>query len=70
VAFRQPKFFEARKVGAAGYVPRGQPRRGRGDSRRMRGYPVPDLGAVTALIRDYLERARSGAEFSTRRLDA
>jgi hypothetical protein len=36
----------------------------------MRGYPVADLGAVTALIRDYLERARSGAEFSTRRLDA
>lgn len=55
-------FFEALKAGACGYVLKTAANRDLVDACRasMRGEPFLYPGAVTALIRDYLERARTG----------
>ena len=55
-------FFEALKAGASGYVLKSAANRDLVEAIRaaMRGEPFLDPAAVTALIRDYLERARSG----------
>jgi len=55
-------FFEALKAGAAGYVLKSAADRDLVDACRaaMRGEPVIYAGAVTALIRDYLDRIRRG----------
>ncbi len=55
-------FFEALKVGASGYVLKSAANRDLIDACRasMRGEPFLYPPAVTALIRDYLERARRG----------
>ena len=55
-------FFEALKAGAAGYVLKAAPNRDVVEASRaaMRGEPFIYPAAVTALIRDYLERAASG----------
>ncbi|MFI0355926.1 response regulator [Actinomadura sp. 9N407] len=55
-------FFEALKAGAAGYVLKSLADRDLIDACRaaMRGEPFLYPGAVTALIRSYLEQARSG----------
>src|SRR5215211_3513135 len=55
-------FFEALKAGAAGYVLKSVANRDLIEACRatMRGEPFLYPAAVTALIRDYLERARSG----------
>jgi DNA-binding NarL/FixJ family response regulator len=55
-------FFEALKAGASGYVLKTAANRDLVEACRasMRGEPFLYPGAVTALIRDYLERARSG----------
>jgi len=55
-------FFEALKAGAAGYVLKSAADRELVDACRaaMRGEPVIYAGAVTALIRDYLDRIRRG----------
>jgi DNA-binding NarL/FixJ family response regulator len=56
-------FFEALKVGASGYVLKSVADRDLVEACRatMRGEPFLYPGAVTALIRDYLDRAREGA---------
>ncbi|WP_305785559.1 response regulator [Symbioplanes lichenis] len=56
-------FFEALRVGAAGYVLKAVADRDLVEACRaaMRDEPFLYPGAVTALVRDYLERARSGA---------
>ena len=55
-------FFEALKAGASGYVLKSAANRDLFEAIRaaMRGEPFLYPAAVTALIRDYLERARSG----------
>jgi DNA-binding NarL/FixJ family response regulator len=55
-------FFEALKAGASGYVLKSAANRDLFEAVRaaMRGEPFLYPAAVTALIRDYLERARSG----------
>ena len=55
-------FFEALKAGASGYVLKTAANRDLVEACRasMRGEPFLYQGAVTALVRDYLERARSG----------
>ena len=55
-------FFEALRAGASGYVLKTAANRDLVEACRasMRGEPFLYPGAVTALIRDYLERARSG----------
>jgi DNA-binding NarL/FixJ family response regulator len=55
-------FFEALKAGASGYVLKSAGNRDLIEACRaaMRGEPFLYPAAVTALIRDYLERARSG----------
>ena len=55
-------FFEALKAGASGYVLKSAANRDLVEAIRaaMRGEPFLYPAAVTALIRDYLERARSG----------
>jgi DNA-binding NarL/FixJ family response regulator len=55
-------FFEALKAGASGYVLKSAAKRDLVEAIRaaMRGEPFLYPAAVTALIRDYLERARSG----------
>lgn len=55
-------FFEALKAGASGYVLKSSPNRDLVEACRaaMRGEPFLYPAAVTALIRDYLERASHG----------
>ena len=55
-------FFEALKAGASGYVLKSVADRDLLEACRaaMRGEPFLYPGAVTALIRNYLERARAG----------
>ena len=55
-------FFEALKAGASGYVLKSAANRDLVEAVRasMRGEPFLYPAAVTALIRDYLERARHG----------
>ena len=55
-------FFEALKAGASGYVLKSAANRDLVEAIRaaMRGEPFLYPAAVTALIRDYLERARTG----------
>jgi len=55
-------FFEALKAGASGYVLKSGANRDLVDACRaaMRGEPFLYPAAVTALIRDYLDRARAG----------
>ena len=57
-------FFEALKAGASGYVLKSAADRDLVEACRaaMRGEPVIFGGAVTALIRDYLERVRRGED--------
>jgi DNA-binding NarL/FixJ family response regulator len=57
-------FFEALKAGASGYVLKTAANRDLIEACRaaMRGEPFLYPAAVTALIRDYLDRARSGEE--------
>jgi DNA-binding NarL/FixJ family response regulator len=57
-------FFEALKAGAAGYVLKSAANRDLVAACRaaMRGEPFLYPPAVTALIRDYLDRARTGAD--------
>jgi DNA-binding NarL/FixJ family response regulator len=57
-------FFEALKAGASGYVLKSAANRDLVEAIRaaMRGEPFFYPAAVTALIRDYLERARSGED--------
>jgi DNA-binding NarL/FixJ family response regulator len=57
-------FFEALKAGASGYVLKSAADRDLVDACRaaMRGEPVIFGGAVTALIRDYLDRVRRGED--------
>ncbi|MBW3608327.1 MAG: response regulator transcription factor [Actinobacteria bacterium] len=57
-------FFEALKAGASGYVLKSAADRELVESCRaaMRGEPVIFGGAVTALIRDYLDRVRHGED--------
>ena len=57
-------FFEALKAGASGYVLKSAADRELVEACRsaMRGEPVIFGGAVTALIRDYLERVRHGED--------
>jgi len=57
-------FFEALKAGAAGYVLKSAADRDLVDASRaaMRGEPFIYGGAVTALIRDYLDRVRRGED--------
>ncbi|GAB3439837.1 response regulator [Actinophytocola sediminis] len=57
-------FFEALKVGASGYVLKSVADRDLVEACRaaMRGEPFLYHGAVTALIRNYLDRARDGDE--------
>jgi len=58
--------FEALKVGASGYVLKSAADRDLVEACRatMRGEPFLYPAAVTALIRDYLQRARAGEELS------
>ena len=65
-------FFEALKAGACGYVLKSVADRDLVDACRaaMRGEPFLYPGAVTALIRNYLDRARSGDEVPDRVLTA
>jgi DNA-binding NarL/FixJ family response regulator len=55
-------FFEALKAGASGYVLKTAANRDLVEACRasMRGEPFLYAGAVTTLIRDYLDRARAG----------
>ncbi len=57
-------FFEALKAGASGYVLKSAADRDLVEACRsaMRGEPVIFGGAVTALIRDYLDRVRRGED--------
>ena len=57
-------FFEALKAGASGYVLKSAADRDLVEACRaaMRGEPVIYGGAVTALIRDYLDRVRRGED--------
>ncbi len=57
-------FFEALKAGASGYVLKSAADRDLIEACRsaMRGEPVIYGGAVTALIRDYLDRVRHGED--------
>ncbi len=57
-------FFEALRAGASGYVLKSVADRDLVEACRavMRGEPFLDPAAVTALIRDHLERAREGEE--------
>jgi DNA-binding NarL/FixJ family response regulator len=57
-------FFEALKAGASGYVLKSAQNRELIEACRatMRGEPFLYPAAVTALVRDYLERAREGDE--------
>jgi DNA-binding NarL/FixJ family response regulator len=57
-------FFEALRAGAAGYVLKSVADRDLVEACRaaMRGQPFLYPGAVTALIRNYLDRARQGEE--------
>ena len=61
-------FFEALRVGAAGYVLKSVADRDLVEAchAAMRDEPFLYPGAVTALVRDYLERARAGAEIPDR----
>ena len=60
-------FFEALKAGASGYVLKSVADRDLLEACRatMRGEPFLYPGAVTALIRDYLQRARHGEALPT-----
>jgi DNA-binding NarL/FixJ family response regulator len=60
-------FFEALKAGASGYVLKSGANRDLVDACRaaMRGEPFLYPAAITALIRDHVERARSGDGDST-----
>jgi DNA-binding NarL/FixJ family response regulator len=57
-------FFEALKAGASGYVLKSGPNRDLVEACRgaMRGEPFLYPAAVTALIRDYLDRGHAGEE--------
>ena len=59
-------FFQALKAGAAGYVLKSVADRDLVDACRaaMRGEPFLYPGAVNALIRNYLDRARRGQSFA------
>jgi DNA-binding NarL/FixJ family response regulator len=59
---KEQYFFEALKAGAAGYVLKSAANRDLIEACRaaMRGEPFLYPAAVTALIRDFLDRARSG----------
>jgi DNA-binding NarL/FixJ family response regulator len=59
---KEQYFFEALKVGAAGYVLKSAANRDLIEACRaaMRGEPFLYPAAVTALVRDFLERARRG----------
>ncbi|MBL7261201.1 response regulator [Paractinoplanes lichenicola] len=61
-------FFEALRVGAAGYVLKSVADRDLVEAchAAMRDEPFLYPGAVTALVRDYLERASNGAEIPAR----
>jgi DNA-binding NarL/FixJ family response regulator len=61
-------FFEALRVGAAGYVLKSVADRDLVEAchAAMRDEPFLYPGAVTALVRDYLERARDGAGIPAR----
>jgi DNA-binding NarL/FixJ family response regulator len=61
-------FFEALRVGAAGYVLKSVADRDLVEAchAAMRDEPFLYPGAVTALVRDYLERARDGADLPAR----
>jgi DNA-binding NarL/FixJ family response regulator len=61
-------FFESLRVGASGYVLKSVADRDLVEACRaaMRGEPFLYPGAVTALIRNYLERAASGDSIPTR----
>lgn len=61
-------FFEALRVGASGYVLKSVADRDLVEACRaaMRGEPFLYPGAITALIRNYLERAREGGSIPTR----
>ncbi|MBM2614549.1 response regulator transcription factor [Actinoplanes sp. LDG1-06] len=61
-------FFEALRVGAAGYVLKSVADQDLVEAchAAMRDEPFLYPGAVTALVRDYLERARTGAEIPAR----
>ncbi|WP_045740701.1 response regulator [Actinoplanes rectilineatus] len=61
-------FFEALRVGAAGYVLKSVADRDLVEAchAAMRDEPFLYPGAVTTLVRDYLERARSGADIPDR----
>ena len=63
-------FFEALKAGASGYVLKSVADRDLVEACRaaMRDEPFLYPGAITALIRDYLERARQGDATPTRAL--
>ncbi len=61
-------FFEALRVGAAGYVLKSVADRDLVEAchAAMRDEPFLYPGAVTALVRDYLERARDGTDLPVR----
>jgi DNA-binding NarL/FixJ family response regulator len=61
-------FFEALRVGAAGYVLKSVADRDLVEAchAAMRDEPFIYPGAVTTLVRDYLERARSGTDLPAR----
>ncbi|MFF2654184.1 response regulator [Streptomyces sp. NPDC058045] len=61
-------FFEALRVGACGYVLKSVADRDLVEACRaaMRNEPFIYPGAVTALVRDYLERARQGGKLPSR----
>ena len=64
--------FEALKAGASGYVLKSVADRDLVEACRatMRGEPFLYPGAITALIRDYLERARPRRDACRRPADA
>ena len=65
-------FFEALRVGAAGYVLKSVADRDLVEAchAAMRDEPFLYPGAVTALVREYLERARSGEDIPARAVTA
>ncbi len=65
-------FFEALRTGASGYVLKSVVDRDLVEACRaaMRGEPFLYPGAVTALIRNYLERARQGEDIPARTITA
>jgi DNA-binding NarL/FixJ family response regulator len=64
---REEYFFEALKAGASGYVLKSAANRDLIEACRaaLRGEPFLYPAAVTALVRDYLEAARSGDDVAS-----